>query len=759
MALSASSIFSDTDAADQTSYAFAVGSIPDGEMAYALVVNTKGSAPDTPTLSGHGVTWTQVATIAASNNDRTTLFRAVGTFTSGNITADFAGATQTACHLHVISISGADTGGTNGANSVVQSDTETGSSGNGQQADLSAFADATNNGCIVAGTVNANDADFDVEAGFTALSELVGGSRRSIIGFRTGEDTSPGLVWSTTSRTYTIVCAEIAIAGGGAETITPAGTITPDGALAKKAAKALAGTVTPDGSLAKKVAKALAGDLAPDGSITKKVGKALAGDLAPDGALTRVATLSDAHAGTVTPDGSLTIKVTKALAGTVTPDGSLALAAIKAITPAGTVTPDGTLTRVATFADTHGGTITPAATLALVVKKSLAGTITPAGELSNEQGTTGEHIWTIQDTFTGSSLDSQWTDFADGDGSVVVDDQLELTTPDGASGFAGVVSDALYTLLGCSTVVELIDAGDQGSGQSCGLELKNNGENDNKLVFIVSEGFLTIIETVAGSGSVIDFDTYDDEAHRWLRIRETGGDVFFETSADGLTYVAFADMPTPAWGIDNVTVGLYVGQNGTDPATTAIFDNLNVIPVLGGSVTPDGALTRVRTSTRSLGGTVTPDGALTLVKTLTLSFGGTIAPAGSLDAEFVEGPELPALEGTIAPAATLALVASLHRSFSGSITPTGRVCLAIPLVALDPGTLTLDPLAQESVTLGEIGDLTGEFPGLDEYPGLDEFPSGNLLSTEFVVLPQDDVELSLLDEEDLSLTVSTGPCY
>ncbi len=92
----------------------------------AVVVNSKASAPDTPTFSGNGLTWAQVATATYNTVGtpiaRITVFRALGaspTTTAG--TADFAGVSQTGCHIYVCQLVGANTTGTSGSGAIVQS--------------------------------------------------------------------------------------------------------------------------------------------------------------------------------------------------------------------------------------------------------------------------------------------------------------------------------------------------------------------------------------------------------------------------------------------------------------------------------------------------------------------------------------------------------------------------------------------------------------------------------------------------------------
>jgi hypothetical protein len=123
------SSFSSTTGA--TSYAPSVNFTPTANaLVLAYVVNTKASAPDTPTGSGCGLTWVQVDTITFNTvgtaTERLTVFRAQGASPSAGVfTADFAAATQTGCIIKVVEVLNADATAANGANAIVQHPTNT----------------------------------------------------------------------------------------------------------------------------------------------------------------------------------------------------------------------------------------------------------------------------------------------------------------------------------------------------------------------------------------------------------------------------------------------------------------------------------------------------------------------------------------------------------------------------------------------------------------------------------------------------------
>lgn len=101
-------------------------------LVLALVVHSDAASEATvPTFSGNGLTWVQVGTsmpfnTVATNLNRVTLFRAMGSSpTSTTGTASF-GDNCTGCAIFVCEFTGVDTSGTNGSGAIVQSVSDNG---------------------------------------------------------------------------------------------------------------------------------------------------------------------------------------------------------------------------------------------------------------------------------------------------------------------------------------------------------------------------------------------------------------------------------------------------------------------------------------------------------------------------------------------------------------------------------------------------------------------------------------------------------
>ena len=74
-------------------------------------------------------------------------------------------------------------------------------------------------------------------------------------------------------------------------------------------------------------------------------------------------------------------------------------------------------------------------------------------------------------------------------------------------------------------------------------------------------------------------DTFDALKHTWLRLRESGGTVFWDTSGDGKTWANFAST-TPTFSIKAMNFFLGCGTfaaEAVNPGKSA-FDNWNLPP-------------------------------------------------------------------------------------------------------------------------------------------------------------------------------------
>lgn len=213
MAVAASNLTTNGSSTDATSYNTASVS-PAGDALLLLWVSTIAAAtPNAPTVSGNGLTWVQEETITFGSR-RITLFRAMGASPStGALTIDFAGQTQTGAVWSLIQYTGIDTGGTNGSAAVVQSvaDANTGTVSN-FTVTLAAFASA-NNATAGGFGIPLNQAGLpDPGSGFTETGQRNQGSPNlaTLTEFKSTNDTSVDADWTGFNVPVGAIAVEIA---------------------------------------------------------------------------------------------------------------------------------------------------------------------------------------------------------------------------------------------------------------------------------------------------------------------------------------------------------------------------------------------------------------------------------------------------------------------------------------------------------------------------------------------------------------------
>lgn len=196
MAIGVSVETSGNDNSDGTSYTTASVTFTDGNL-YTVTVNnsdTQSSGDsDVPTLTCTGLDGiTQIATAEGLESGpgyrRTTIFHALGNGGSTTCTINF-GDSQSGCAWCILEWTGTETGGTGGADAIIQSGTATGT--DPLSVSLSAFAESGNatlyGSCISRNTSPSGDGSLVDQHSGNHTSQNMGFLTATLI----GEDTSP----------------------------------------------------------------------------------------------------------------------------------------------------------------------------------------------------------------------------------------------------------------------------------------------------------------------------------------------------------------------------------------------------------------------------------------------------------------------------------------------------------------------------------------------------------------------------------------
>ena len=196
MAISINSLLADSDLSDASSYVSASIAPSANRLLLVAVVGFNVTGSNAPTMTGLGLTWTQIASVATlADPFQTTRITLFGAYTGagvspGTLTFDFGGQTQLRCLRSVCEVSGSRQSEIQSATNAVVDSSIT--------VTLAAFADAVNNAAFgVFSSLAISNQVYNVGAGFTQLS-LVETSQSEPFNYtiplltewKTGEDTS-----------------------------------------------------------------------------------------------------------------------------------------------------------------------------------------------------------------------------------------------------------------------------------------------------------------------------------------------------------------------------------------------------------------------------------------------------------------------------------------------------------------------------------------------------------------------------------------
>lgn len=158
--------------------------------------------------------------------------------------------------------------------------------------------------------------------------------------------------------------------------------------------------------------------------------------------------------------------------------------------------------------------------------------------------------------------------------------QLILTPNEDYSG--EITTTGVYSLTGSGIVVQLVQRTAVGTGKSeCyfGLFTTAGDPNDNALIFDVFGGEIYAMRNVAHARTTVALAPFSATNHRWLRLREAAGVIYWDTSPDRGAWSNLGSWTLAGFSIGALRgllgSGLWEGETG---AGTAIFDNLNVAP-------------------------------------------------------------------------------------------------------------------------------------------------------------------------------------
>lgn len=148
------------------------------------------------------------------------------------------------------------------------------------------------------------------------------------------------------------------------------------------------------------------------------------------------------------------------------------------------------------------------------------------------------------------------------------------------TGFSGYASDTTYTLAGSNARCQVFPPA-AGGGTEVWAQLlvtSSTAGTDAVMEVDVASGNLTMANRVGFFDPGAAVIAYDSVNHAWVRIREDSGTLFFDTSADGISWTNRHSDTAPSWVSDTDIEMQILAHRDAGVADFAEFDNFNITP-------------------------------------------------------------------------------------------------------------------------------------------------------------------------------------
>jgi hypothetical protein len=259
---------------------------------------------------------------------------------------------------------------------------------------------------------------------------------------------------------------------------------------------------------------------------------------------------------------------------------------------------------------------------------------------------------------------------------------LLITNPISYTGYGGMDSVSSYDLTASQFSSRLVNGGNQALTSWEVVPVRAYLNANNLLAWYLNGGTLRSQAKVGGTNSFPNSLTYSAAVHKYFRIREAGGTIFWDWSTNGVTWTNLSTLATP-FAITALQGGLNAGTyNAEATATSATLDSFGgPIPSLAGTATALGVATAtVRASSR-----IAPTAQARAVATATVT-APTVGPQPLTAIAQALGQGQTTVKTTAAMSSSARAVASASMAISSAVVlrplffpPLGLVLDANPL--------------------------------------------------------------------------------
>jgi hypothetical protein len=188
----------------------------------------------------------------------------------------------------------------------------------------------------------------------------------------------------------------------------------------------------------------------------------------------------------------------------------------------------------------------------------------------------------LRDSFTGNVIDTvKWPDnynSSGGDLPIQIGGRAQVPCE---TGFAAYASASIYTLEDSNARCRMFPplAGGAASEAWAQLLVTSSVSGTDAIVEVNAvTDEITFANRVGFSDPGALVLSYDSGDHRWVRIREAGGTLFFDTSADGITWTNRHTDTAGSWVADADIQIQLIAHRDSGSDDYAEFDNFNITP-------------------------------------------------------------------------------------------------------------------------------------------------------------------------------------
>lgn len=248
-------------------------------------------------------------------------------------------------------------------------------------------------------------------------------------------------------------------------------------------------------------------------------------------------------------------------------------------------------------------------------------------------------LTTLVDTFNDNVIGPEWGDSYGG----VSETGGTARVPLVAGVYAGYQTGRAWTLAGASIYLKTTTLPAVSTGTDVGVHfMVTSAVDGTALGFKINRvtGMLRMQSNTSYFDAGAVEIAYSAVTHLWLRLRETGGNVLWDTSPDGTTWTNRRTLATPAWvtsSIDTCAVDLFCYR---DAGVTdfAAYDNVNTLSngavwTATAALTADSTQTAAATAITVVGADLTADAALGSDAVLTAHADAALDADSSLSAD------------------------------------------------------------------------------------------------------------------------------